>query len=181
MRADRGSPSARTGPARRGAGIIANDGGGEEKMNKPDEEVRDTEQDSVVSEGTRYRQGDAELRPSQRASRAERRPSSTSVRAGRHHAKDAPTPPPEGQQIDEQSARTPPPARPSARRTVTWVMANTKVRSKKSSSGVTWMLVVFELAVGIGHAPTLAQVRPTPRSAAARALSVRIRSRRAKG
>jgi hypothetical protein len=43
---------------------------------------------------------------------------------------------------------------------VTWVIANTKVRSKKSSSGGDLVLgVVLELALGVGHARNLAQRR----------------------
>jgi hypothetical protein len=56
-------------------GIVASDDGGEDEMKKADEEVRDTEEHGVVSEGARAPPGRRRTsRPSRRASRAELRP-----------------------------------------------------------------------------------------------------------
>ena len=115
-------------------GIVAHDGGREDEMKQADEEVGDAEQHGVVPESAGHRQSDAEHR-AHRREHQQPDASLVDVRGARQPGVRAPRPP-DGRE-DQHPAEDPLHVGSSASRTVTWVIANTKVRSKKSSSGVT--------------------------------------------
>ena len=73
-------------------GIVAGDGAGEDEMEEADDEVRDAEEDCVVSEGPRHRQADEEHR-ARRSEHHEPDAALVDVRRARQPRVDAPRPP----------------------------------------------------------------------------------------
>ena len=143
-------------------------------MKQADEEVRDAEQHGVVSEGARHRQGDAE-HPAHRGEHREPNATLVDIHRARQPRVDAPRPP--ERREDEHPAEDSTPRRVVREHDRDLGHGEHEGQVEEELERGDLMLVVLDLAVGVGHAPTLAQVHARPRSPGTDVLGVQIRSR----
>jgi hypothetical protein len=137
-------------------GIVAYDDGGEDEMKEADDEVRNAEEQRVVSEGARYRQGDAE-HGSHRGKHRETDAALVHIHRARQPRVDAPPPP---ERCEHEHA-----AEDSAPGRVVREQAR-DLRDREHEHQVEEelerrdlvLVVVLELALDVGHVLTLAQL-----------------------
>jgi len=135
-------------------GIVATDDGGENEMKQADEEVRDAEQHGVVSKGPRHRQGDAEHR-AHRGEHHEPDATLVDIHRARQPRVDAPRPPEGGE--DEHPAEDSTPRRVLREQSRHLRDPEHEDQIEEELERSDLVLVVLELALSVGHAPTLAQ------------------------